>query len=80
MWPKIMEGKLRKWNAEVCLLEQESVVIPKTSVKQVIKNVGTKLGGDIQVINFVRCQVGEGIDNKRDDLADEVAKMVTRAC
>lgn len=76
MWPKIMEGKFRKWATEVCLLEQESVVVPKTTVKQVIKNVGTKLGGEIQVINFVRCQVGEGIEKKTDDLAAEVAKMI----
>src|SRR5579885_519106 len=39
-WPKIMEGKMRKWNTEVCLLEQESVVVPKTTVGQVVKNVG----------------------------------------
>ena len=75
MWEKILEGKFRKWNAEVCLLEQESVVVPKTSVAQVIKNVGTRLGGEIQVVNFVRCQVGEGIEKKQDDLAAEVAKM-----
>lgn len=76
MWDKILEGKFRKWNTEVCLLEQESVVIPKTTVKQVIKNVGTKLGGEIQVVNFVRCQVGEGIEKKQDNLAEEVSKMM----
>jgi elongation factor Ts len=76
MWEKILEGKFRKWNTEVCLLEQESVVVPKTTVKQVVKNVGTKLGGEIQVINFVRCQVGEGIEKKQDNLAEEVAKMM----
>lgn len=76
MWEKIMEGKFRKWNTEVCLLEQESVVIPKTTVRQVIKNVGTKLGGEIQVVNFVRCQVGEGIEKKQDNLAEEVSKMM----
>lgn len=76
MWDKIMEGKFRKWNTEVCLLEQESVVVPKTTVKQVIKNVGTKLGGEVKVINFVRCQVGEGIEKKQDNLAEEVAKMM----
>jgi len=76
MWDKILEGKFRKWNTEVCLLEQESVVVPKTAVKQVIKNVGTKLGGEIQVVNFVRCQVGEGIEKKQDNLAEEVAKMM----
>ena len=76
MWDKIMEGKFRKWNTEVCLLEQESVVIPKTTIRQVIKNVGTKLGGEIQVVNFVRCQVGEGIEKKQDNLAEEVSKMM----
>lgn len=76
MWDRIIEGKFRKWNTEVCLLEQESVVVPKTAVKQVIKNVGTKLGGEIQIINFIRCQVGEGIVKKQDNLVEEVAKMM----
>ena len=76
MWDKILEGKFRKWNTEVCLLEQESVVVPKTTVKQVIKNLETKLGGEIQIVNFVRCQVGEGIEKKQDNLAEEVAKMM----
>jgi elongation factor Ts len=76
MWDRIIEGKFRKWNTEVCLLEQESVVLPKTLVKQVIKNVGAKLGGEITVINFVRCQVGEGIEKKQDNLAEEVAKLM----
>jgi len=75
VWPKIMEGKFRKWNTEVCLLEQESVVLPKTTVKQVIKDVGTKLGGEIVVVNFIRCQVGEGIVKKQENLAEEVAKL-----
>jgi elongation factor Ts len=76
MWERIIEGKFRKWNTEVCLLEQESVVVPKTLVKQVIKNVGAKLGGEIEVVNFVRCQVGEGIAKKQDNLAEEVAKLM----
>jgi elongation factor Ts len=76
MWDKILEGKFRKWAAESCLLEQESVLVQKSSVEQVIKNVGTKLGGEIKVINFVRCQVGEGIEQKKDNLTEEVAKLM----
>ena len=76
MWEKILEGKFRKWNTGVCLLEQESVVAPKTSVKQVVKNVGARLGGEITVVNFVRCQVGEGIEKKQDNLVEEVAKLM----
>jgi len=74
--PKILQGKFGKWHTEVCLLNQESIVVPKTTVEQVIKNVGTKLGGEITVVNFIRCQVGEGIETKKDNLADEVAKMM----
>ncbi len=75
-WPKILDGKFNKWHTEVCLLNQESVVHAKTSIAQVIKNVGVKVGGEIQVVNFIRCQVGEGIEKKQENLADEVAKMM----
>jgi elongation factor Ts len=74
-WPKIMEGKMRKWNNEVCLSDQESVLVPKSTVQQVIKSVGSQLGGEIEVVNFIRCQVGEGIEKKQDNLAEEVAKL-----
>lgn len=73
---KIMDGKLNKWYSEVCLLEQESVVIPKTQVKKVIADVGTKLGGEIKVVTMIRCQVGEGIKQETSNLADEVAKLM----
>lgn len=75
-WPKILEGKFNKWHTEVCLLKQESVIHPKTTIEQVIKNVSAKLGGEIQVVNFIRCQVGEGIDKAKENLADEVAKLM----
>jgi len=75
-WPKILEGKFNKWHTETCLLNQESVVHAKTSIAQVIKNVGVKLGGDVTVVNFIRCQVGEGIEKAKENLADEVAKMI----
>lgn len=75
-WAKILDGKFNKWFTETCLLDQESVVLPKTTVRQVIKNVGTKLGGEVQIINFVRAEVGEGLDKKQDNLAEEVAKLI----
>lgn len=76
-WAKILEGKFRKWYTEVCLLEQESVVHPKLSVKQVIKNMSDTVGGEIQVIGFIRCQVGEGIEQIQTNLAEEVAKLTS---
>lgn len=74
-WPKIMEGKFGKWFSEVTLLNQESIVSPKTSVKQVIDNV-SKTIGEVNVVSFIRCEVGQGIEKKTSNLADEVAKLM----
>ncbi len=74
-WAKILEGKFNKWYTEVCLLDQESVVVAKMPLSQLITNVGYKLGGTIEVVSFTRCQVGEGIDVVKENLADEISKM-----
>jgi elongation factor Ts len=52
-WAKILDGKFNKWFTETCLLDQESVVLPKTTVRQVVKNAGTKLGGEVQVLSLI---------------------------
>jgi elongation factor Ts len=76
MWGKIMEGKFGKWYKEVCLLDQESVMVPKTAVKKVIEQVGKQLEGEIVVVNFVRAEVREGIEKEmQEDYAAEIAKM-----
>lgn len=91
-WAKILEGKFNKWYTDTCLLNQESVTTPKTSVKDLVASVAAKLGGTIEVVSFTRCQVGEGIEVVKENLADEITKMtgiqqpksydtsVTRAC
>jgi elongation factor Ts len=56
-WPKILAGKFNKWYTEVCLLNQESVVMPKRTVEQQIQNVENKLNTKIDVVFFTRCQV-----------------------
>ena len=76
MWSKIMEGKFSKWYKEVCLLDQESVMVPKTAVKKVIEQVEKVLGGKITVVNFVRAELGAGIEKEvQEDYAAEIAKM-----
>ena len=74
--PKIIEGKLAKWQKEICLLEQESVLEPGKTVDQIRRELGQKLGGDISVTRFVRFERGEGVEKPLgDDFAAEVAKM-----
>jgi elongation factor Ts len=74
-WPKIIEGKLNKWYGEVCLLEQESVVVPGSSIDQVRAAVAKETGGNIELKRFVRFERGEGIEKGASDFAAEVAKM-----
>lgn len=77
-WSKILTGKFGKWYSEVCLLEQESVLVPKTTVKDVIAQVSKELGCDIAVTTMIRCQVGDGIVKEKSDLADEVATLMSQ--
>jgi len=56
---KIVEGKLEKFYAEVCLLEQPYVRDPERSVSQLVADVVAKIGENVQVRRFVRYVLGE---------------------
>jgi elongation factor Ts len=56
---KIVEGKLKKFFAEQCLLEQPFVKNPDVTVSDVVKGVIAKTGENITVRRFVRYQLGE---------------------
>lgn len=74
-WPKIVEGKIAKWYTEVTLLGQESVTDPGNTIDKLRAELGKKIGGDVTIKNFIRFELGEGIEKKADDFAEEVAKM-----
>lgn len=75
MIPKIVEGKLNKLAQEVCLLEQKFVKNPDLTVSDLLNEVTLKLGEKIAIRRFVKYNLGEGIEKKQDNLAEEVAKM-----
>jgi elongation factor Ts len=73
---KMVEGRLQKELKEVCLLEQAFVKDGDLTVKKVIANTAAKLGKDIKVAGVQRFEVGEGIEKKSENFADEVAKQM----
>ena len=73
---KIVEGRVRKYLSEVCLLMQAYVKGDKITVGQHVAAVAKELGGAIKVTKFERFERGEGLEKRVDDLAAEVAKMV----
>ena len=72
---KIVEGKLGKWFSEVCLMEQVFVKETKMSVEERRAEVVAKTGENVTIRRFTRYVLGEGIEKKKENLAEEVAKM-----
>jgi elongation factor Ts len=71
---KIAQGKVEKFYKEVVLMEQAFVKDDKKSIADVITEAVAKIGENIQVRRFARYVLGEGLEKKQENLADEVAK------
>ncbi len=72
---KMVEGRMRKWYEEVCLLEQKFVKDDSKTVGELIAAAVSRIGENIQIRRFARFEVGEGLQKKSDDFAAEVAAM-----
>lgn len=76
MLEKILVGKMEKYYEGVCLVDQLWVKDDKKKVGDMITERAAKIGEKVSVRRFVRFEVGEGIEKKKDDLAAEVAKTL----
>ncbi|MCA9692989.1 MAG: translation elongation factor Ts [Myxococcales bacterium] len=70
---RIVDGQINKWYSEHVLLEQKFVKDDKKTIEQVIKEHIAKLGENIRVRRFVRYELGEGLQKKVENFAEEVA-------
>ena len=73
---KMIEGKIKKFFKENCLVDQEFVKDGDMTVAQYTAKVAKDLGGEIKIVKFTRFQKGEGLEKRADDFAAEVASMV----
>jgi len=71
---KMLEGRVRKFYEEVCLLEQTFVMDGETKISKVVDNAGKEHGKPIKLTGYLRFQLGEGIEKEETDFAAEVAK------
>jgi elongation factor Ts len=76
MLSKIIDGKMEKYYGEVCLLEQKFVKDPDTTITKLLEAVSKQIEAKVTLTRYARFKVGEGIEKKVDDFAQEVAKMV----
>lgn len=75
---KIVEGRLEKFYEQICLLEQPFIKDPSIKVKDLLNNIISKIGENIKIRRFERFQVGEGLEKREEDFADEVAKQMKK--
>ena len=73
MLDKIVEGQIRKFLAESCLLEQAFVKNPDIRVKEYLAETGKKAGETLVIKRFVRFELGEGLQKRSNNFAEEVA-------
>ena len=73
---KIVEGKLNKFYAENCLLQQDFVKDGEVTVEQYMNTVAKAAGVTVRLLDAVRFEKGEGIEKKEDGFAAEVASMI----
>jgi elongation factor Ts len=74
---KIVDGQIAKWKKDICLLDQVWVRDSegKKTIGSLLTDLVSKIGENVKVRRFVRWELGEGLDKKKDDFAAEVAKQ-----
>ena len=70
---RMVEGRLRKFYEEVCLLEQTYVIDGESKIEKVLEAASKDLGAPVAISTFVRLALGEGVERKEGDFAAEVA-------
>ena len=73
---KIVEGKLNKFYAENCLLQQDFVKDGEMTVEQYMNTVAKAAGVTVRLLDAVRFEKGEGIEKKQENFAEEIASMI----
>lgn len=73
MVDKIVDGQIKKWLAESCLMSQKYVKNPDITVTEHLQNTVARIGENLVVRRFTRFELGEGLQKKSENFADEVA-------
>lgn len=76
MLDKIVDGQIKKWAADICLMDQKFVKNPDKSIEQILKELIATIGENIVIRRFVRFELGEGLEKRKDNFAEEVAAQV----
>jgi elongation factor Ts len=75
---KIVDGRMEKYFEENCLMEQAYIRDDSKTCEQLVKEMIGKIGENIQVRRFTRYEMGEGLEKRNEDFAEEVAAQLKK--
>lgn len=76
---KMLDGRMRKFYEEICLLEQVFVMDGETKINKLLENAAKDVGAPVALTAYSRIQLGEGIEKEETDFAAEVAATARSA-
>ncbi len=75
---KMVEGRISKYYKEVCLLEQDFFKDTAKTIKDLLLEITAKIGEKIAIRRFVRYEMGEGLEKKKDDYLGEISENLAK--
>jgi len=75
---KMVEGRLNKYYEEYCLMEQVFVKDPDKTISQLVNEKVATIGENITIRRFARFELGEGLEKKQENFAEEVMAQVKK--
>lgn len=76
---KMVLGRIEKFLKDVCLLEQPFIKDPDKTISDYVKENIAKMGENISIRRFVRYELGEGLQKREDNFAEEVMKQTSNS-
>ncbi len=75
---RMVEGRVKKYYEEACLLNQAFVKDPSMTIEKLVKSYSDKMGKTLSIKRFVRFEMGEGLEKKSNDFAAEVEAQMKK--
>jgi len=75
---KMVEGKIKKYYEENVLLEQKFVKNPDITIRELLATVVAATGEKISIRRFVRYEMGEGLEKRQNNFAEEIQQMTQK--
>lgn len=72
---KMVQGRIKKFYQEICLMEQPFVKDPSKTITDVMNEAILKIGEKLTIRRFVRYEMGEGLQKREDNFVEEVMKQ-----